>query len=288
MPTPTVYVHDSNKNRYEGLTREQIINAIEQAVEQGEITDLDDGFITKIKELNASQNIQIWVGTTAQFSAIQTKAANTLYILTDDDSADDWDAIAEQLEATDDKIDEVLSGSRVVPNATNATNATNADKVICTNSNESVIADGYNDASELLYVNFRGAEDDYQIKEVRFLQGDRDVNKFARITTPCNTDFTHSTWTTYNGTAISAGTYEMRYTNYPQGAGGVQTYSFGVVTFASNITHSAVSSDKIGTTFNVEIAANGTMKLYSIDFVNGSATEVTLSSFNVLQYRRIQ
>ena len=122
---PTIYVHDENHNRYEGMTREQIINAIVQAVEQGEIIDLDDGFITKIKEQNGNNNIQIWIGTSAQFSALQTKNANTLYILSDDDSADDWDQIAEAVEDLADEITKIKNGddNTVVYKATNAINA---------------------------------------------------------------------------------------------------------------------------------------------------------------------
>ena len=37
--------------KYETMTKEQILAAIEQAVEDGEIRDVDTGFVTKVKEL---------------------------------------------------------------------------------------------------------------------------------------------------------------------------------------------------------------------------------------------
>lgn len=123
---PTIYVHDENHNRYEGMTREQIINAIVQAVEQGEITDLDDGFITKIKEQNGNNNIQLWIGTSAQFNALETKDENTLYILTDDDSADDWDQIAEDVEELGNEIAKIKDGTTRVGKASHANEADRA------------------------------------------------------------------------------------------------------------------------------------------------------------------
>lgn len=232
----TIYVHDEKHNRYEGMTKEQIINAIVQAVEQGEITDLDDGFITKIKELNGNQNIQIWIGTTAQFNAIATKAANTLYILTDDDSADSWDTIAEQLNTLSDEYDDIVSGATTVPNAANT----------------------------------------------------------------ANTDFTHSTWTVYDGTAITAGTYEMRYKIEfgTVGAGGYKNiYNFGMVTFEAGWMkiNSAVSCDEEnGNSYFVTIKSDGTMKVYYYSTNNLPTLPSELPTWevaginHVLEYRRIR
>lgn len=75
--------------KYETMTKEQILAAITQAVESGEVRDVDTGFVTKIKEQNAGGYVSFWVGTTAQYNALQTKETNCIYILTDDTSGDD-------------------------------------------------------------------------------------------------------------------------------------------------------------------------------------------------------
>lgn len=92
------FVFCEDNCKFEALTKEQIINAIAEATGAiPESIDVDAAFITKIKDMNADRNLKFWVGTTAQFQALPTKAENTLYILTDDDTADSWEQIAEEL-----------------------------------------------------------------------------------------------------------------------------------------------------------------------------------------------
>ena len=119
MPTPTVYVIGNTNCKYEGMTKEQIIVAIAEATGNTP-TGIDDAFITKIKEQNANGTVKLWIGTTAQFNAITEKADDTLYLLTDDDSADSWDQIAETL-------DEILNGTRSVVKATQAASVAAVD-----------------------------------------------------------------------------------------------------------------------------------------------------------------
>lgn len=119
MPTPTVYVISNTNCKYEGMTKEQIIEAIAEATGNTP-TGIDDAFITKIKEQNANGTVKLWIGTTAQFNAITTKDDDTLYLLTDDDSADSWDEIAETLA-------EILNGTRSVVKATQAASVAAVD-----------------------------------------------------------------------------------------------------------------------------------------------------------------
>lgn len=119
--TPKVYSICDINCKWETMTREQIIAAIAEAT-GATPTDIDDAFITKIKEMNASGILQFWVGTTAEFNALAKKDDATLYILTDDDTADSLDEIAKNIEG-------IISGSITVANATEAAHATNADKV---------------------------------------------------------------------------------------------------------------------------------------------------------------
>lgn len=83
------YVLCSNNCKFEGMTKEQILAAIEQAVSTGEIKDVDAGFVTKIKEQNAATGLSFWVGTQAEYNALTEKVANCFYLVTDDTTFDD-------------------------------------------------------------------------------------------------------------------------------------------------------------------------------------------------------
>ena len=82
----TYYVFRADNCRFEGMTKEQILAAITQAVETGTIQNVDTGFVTKIKEQNSGSAVTLWVGTQAQYNALGTKEPNCLYIVTDDDT----------------------------------------------------------------------------------------------------------------------------------------------------------------------------------------------------------
>ena len=104
------YVLCADNCKFEGMTKEQIITAIQEAVKTGEIKDIDAGFITKVKEQNAGRSLTFWVGTTAEFNAIPEaeKNAECLYIKTDDTFQEDVinaiKEIAELADATFGKI----------------------------------------------------------------------------------------------------------------------------------------------------------------------------------------
>lgn len=92
MPDSRTYHVISDDNcKFESMTKEQILAAIQQAIGTGTVTDVDAGFITKIKELNRNGYLKFWIGTTAQYNAIQTKETNMLYILTDDTEFEDME-----------------------------------------------------------------------------------------------------------------------------------------------------------------------------------------------------
>ncbi len=85
---------DSNC-KFETMTKEQILAAIAQAVETGSVGDCDTGFITKVKEQNAGGSVTFWVGTQAQYNALDNKATNCMYIITDDTTTADTRAAFE-------------------------------------------------------------------------------------------------------------------------------------------------------------------------------------------------
>lgn len=95
MPNNPYYVFDANLCKAEGLTREQIINAIAEATG---VTpqNVDDGFISTILENNHSRSINIWKGSRAEFNALESKSSNTLYIIDDDTTIADFEALVNE------------------------------------------------------------------------------------------------------------------------------------------------------------------------------------------------
>lgn len=98
----TYYVICEDNCRFEGMTKEQIYDAIAEATGVTP-TPVDEAFITKIKEQNANHNLKVWKGTEAQYNAIQNKDADTLYfIATNAIRPVDMDAI---MDAVDEEVE---------------------------------------------------------------------------------------------------------------------------------------------------------------------------------------
>lgn len=64
------YVLCDDDCRYEGMTKAEILEAIEQALEQGYVSDPDGAVFSRIKEINTNGTVQIWSGTEAEFNAL--------------------------------------------------------------------------------------------------------------------------------------------------------------------------------------------------------------------------
>ena len=77
--------------KFETLNKEQIIAAIAEAT-GNTVTDVDSAFITKVKEQNKNAELKFWVGTVAEYNALETKDESCLYILTNDTTLDDINA----------------------------------------------------------------------------------------------------------------------------------------------------------------------------------------------------
>lgn len=92
------YVICGDNCKFESMTKEQIIAAIVEAT--GNVPgDIDEAFITHIKETNAEENLYFWVGTQAEWNALDPKPENTYPIITNDSSL--ADAIAAHNESTE-------------------------------------------------------------------------------------------------------------------------------------------------------------------------------------------
>lgn len=99
------YVLSDNNCRFESLTKEQILSAIQQAVDSGKIKDVDTGFVTKIKEQNKNAGLMFWVGNQAEYNALESKKNNCLYIITDDGRNESIDLIWNNLGQLNDIAD---------------------------------------------------------------------------------------------------------------------------------------------------------------------------------------
>lgn len=111
MPNRKYYVLCSSNCKYESMTKEQILAAITQAVESGEIHDVDTGFVTTVREQNHGAGLSFWIGTTAEYNAIERKAENCFYICTDDTTGDDLKKSIEELKTEV----EALSKIKITP-----------------------------------------------------------------------------------------------------------------------------------------------------------------------------
>lgn len=85
---------------------EEMWAAIEQAVSSGAITDVDSGFVSKVKEQNNQKALRFWVGTTEEYNARTSTLEDMFYILTDDTSESDINKAIEENANSIDKLDE--------------------------------------------------------------------------------------------------------------------------------------------------------------------------------------
>ena len=84
MNTPQVFVICNDNCKFEGMTKEQILTAITQAVEFGKIGNVDTGFITTIKTITGTP-LQFFVGKQAAYEKLTTEQRHNLFaIITDD------------------------------------------------------------------------------------------------------------------------------------------------------------------------------------------------------------
>lgn len=120
--TPRVYLHCDANCKFEGMTKEQILSAIEQAVSSGEIKDVDAGFITTIKTIN-NISIRFFYGEKSAYDALSAAQKENLFpIITNDTSIKDINEAIEILQSDLQELkDGLASGEVVVAEATSLT-----------------------------------------------------------------------------------------------------------------------------------------------------------------------
>ena len=130
MATPTVYVICDQNCKFEGMTKEQILTAIAQAVESGEIKDVDAGFIQTVKTINGVP-LRFFVGEQSAYDALTEEEKNGLFaIITNDTTKDDLLADVEYLKKRVKELGELATADHATTadKATYATSAGTADK----------------------------------------------------------------------------------------------------------------------------------------------------------------
>lgn len=87
MATPKVYAICDANCRWETMTKEQIIAAIAEATGVT-VTNVDEAFITMLKEQNNGESVRFWVGTQAEYNTLVNAGLveNGVIYLTEDGS----------------------------------------------------------------------------------------------------------------------------------------------------------------------------------------------------------
>lgn len=72
--------------KFPAMTKEQILTAIEQAVEEGAIRDVDTGFVTTIKTINGTP-LKFFVGTQSEYDVLTDAEKANLFAVISNDTA---------------------------------------------------------------------------------------------------------------------------------------------------------------------------------------------------------
>jgi hypothetical protein len=108
------------------MTKEQILTAITQAVNEGHIGNVDTGFVKTIKTINGAP-LQFFVGTQAQYDALTPEQKQNLFaIITNDTTKEGINNALKTLRTDFDEFKSgILNGNVGVPKAENAIYASN-------------------------------------------------------------------------------------------------------------------------------------------------------------------
>ena len=101
METPIVYVICDNNCKFESMTKEQILAAIMQAVNEGTIGNVDGGFITTVKTVNGLP-LRFFVGEQAAYDALSEEEKKNLFALITNDTTKD--GITEAIKTLQDDV----------------------------------------------------------------------------------------------------------------------------------------------------------------------------------------
>lgn len=109
------YVLCEQNCKFESMTKEQILTAIMNAVNEGEIGDIDAGFITTVKTING-HSLKFFIGTQAEYEALSAEEKKDLLkIITNDTTIESIEAAITQLQENHDELCDGLRDGSFVP-----------------------------------------------------------------------------------------------------------------------------------------------------------------------------
>ena len=117
MSERNYFVLRDDNCRFPSMTKEQILAAITQAVESGEIKDVDTGFVQTIKTING-KSLKFFVGTQYEYEALTDEDKKDLFAIITNYTIKDG-----LLQA----IEDIKNGNTPVAEAIHALNADNAE-----------------------------------------------------------------------------------------------------------------------------------------------------------------
>lgn len=96
------YVIDERNCFFESMTKEEIVQAIADAtgLVPADI-NVDDAVISQIRETNKGSGLKFWIGTQAEYNALDAIVPNTFYIFTDGNELEAIEEIAQEAAAAE-------------------------------------------------------------------------------------------------------------------------------------------------------------------------------------------
>lgn len=130
MATPKVYVICDQNCKFESMTKEQILAAIMQAVNEGTIGDIDAGFITTVKTINGLP-LRFFYGEQAAYDELSDDEKDGLFAIITNDTFKQGinEAIEKLQEKHKEQFEGLVSGTFVVKKADEAKAAKTATKL---------------------------------------------------------------------------------------------------------------------------------------------------------------
>lgn len=198
MDERTYFVLCADNCKFEGMTKEQILTAISEAVSTGEIKDVDTGFVTTVKEQNSGAGVKFWFGTSAQYNAIAEKESNCFYVLTDDTTKSDIESAIINLQKANEAMQSNIGRLLSRPEAGRVLFDDTTDPIV-TGSEDRTIAglNGYNmifvtnanNTFSAVLTNLYGNNNYYGIGSVRTVEdGSGSIENTGVITVTLGTD----------------------------------------------------------------------------------------------------
>lgn len=126
--TPKVYVICDANCKWESMTKEQILTAIMQAVNEGTIGNIDTGFITTVKTING-EPLKFFYGKQAAYNALSDEEKTNLFaVITDDTTKEGIEKTIKEFQTEIKELKEGLTnGTFEVDNANYANQAERAE-----------------------------------------------------------------------------------------------------------------------------------------------------------------